>query len=96
MTDGPTEPSKEALEVALSTLADENHGFGPKARSIDVVARHVALALDRFRAAGVREERERCVRIASEVACQPVEGYNAANAWGRATARILKRIGASP
>lgn len=57
MTRTNTEPSAEALEAAAAVLPIT---WGKQ------LVRDVALALDRFRAAGVREERE---RIAAHIDC---------------------------
>jgi hypothetical protein len=53
-----TEPSAEADEVAMQVmLRRRSHA------DAEWLHREFALALDRFRAAGVREERERCLRV---------------------------------
>ena len=72
-----TEPSAEApdddameiakdIRVELMTVAFEGNGMHLPPGHLSIMARHIRLALDRFRTAGVREERDRCVKVCQE------------------------------
>jgi hypothetical protein len=61
-----TEPSAEALEAARALVGKHWRVKGYRVQGdFELMEREAAIALDRFRAAGVRKERERCKWIVS-------------------------------
>ena len=85
----PTEPSQEALEASRKLIQNwVDMDIPIYAGSSLVIHQDIALALDRFRAAGVREERLRCAAIVAS------ESFNDEDAFDRMERNILS--GASP
>jgi hypothetical protein len=64
MTRPDTEPSAGAVDAARALIGKHWRVKGYRVQGdFELMEREAALALDRFRAAGVREERERCLRV---------------------------------
>ncbi len=95
MSDRPddTEPSAEALEVARELVAALGNTDGNAVPFPDDV-QTAALALDRFRAAGVRDGVQQGLRIALEQITIPTSG-NKARSLGYAS-RIRRLISEPP